>query len=72
MSSFSFLFRNYGKYFFFMKIGRKTFIKRKGIKVFDPMEDILAQIINSNVVLETIAAQSSYLKARKSIEERGH
>jgi hypothetical protein len=34
------------------------------------MEDILTQITNPNVVLETIATQSSYLEARKSIEEK--
>lgn len=34
------------------------------------MEDILTQITNPNVVLENIAIRSSYLEARKSIEEK--
>ncbi|KAG1399155.1 hypothetical protein G6F60_007902 [Rhizopus arrhizus] len=34
------------------------------------MKDVLTQITDPNVVLETIATQSSYLEARKSIEER--
>jgi hypothetical protein len=33
------------------------------------MEDVLTQITDPNVVLETIATQSSYLEARKSIED---
>ncbi|KAG0747001.1 hypothetical protein G6F57_007204 [Rhizopus arrhizus] len=34
------------------------------------MKDVLTQITDPNVVLEIIATQSSYLEARKSIEER--
>ncbi|KAG1376532.1 hypothetical protein G6F61_007519 [Rhizopus arrhizus] len=34
------------------------------------MKDVLTQITDPDVVLETIATQSSYLEARKSIEER--
>ena len=34
------------------------------------MEGTLTQITVPNVVLETVATQSSYLDARKSIEER--
>lgn len=34
------------------------------------MEDVLAQITNFNIVLETIISQSSYLNIHKSIEEK--
>ncbi|KAI7900084.1 uncharacterized protein BX663DRAFT_439884, partial [Cokeromyces recurvatus] len=37
---------------------------------FDPMEDVLAQITNLNIVLEIIISQSSYLDTHKSIEEK--
>ncbi|KAI8060412.1 uncharacterized protein B0P05DRAFT_477956, partial [Gilbertella persicaria] len=50
--------------------GQENVYNDLGIKVFDPVEDVLTQITDPNVVLETIATQSSYLEARKSIEER--
>ena len=34
------------------------------------MENVLAQITNFNIVLETIISQSSYLDTHKSIEEK--
>jgi hypothetical protein len=49
-------------------MGRKMFNNEKGIKVFDPMEDVLTQITDPNIVMETITSQSSYLETRKSID----
>lgn len=55
---------------FFYEDGQENVYKEQGIKVFDPMEDVLMQITDPNVVLETIDTQSSYLEACKSIEEK--
>lgn len=55
---------------FFHEDGQENVYNDLGIKVFDPMEDVLTQITDPNVVLETIATHSSYLEARKSIEEK--
>lgn len=43
--------RNY----FFYEDGQKNAYNDLGIKAFDPMEDVLTQITDPNVVLETIA-----------------
>lgn len=37
-----------------------------GTKVYDPMEDILTDITDSNIVLETITSQDTYLKSKSS------
>lgn len=55
---------------FFYEDGQENVYNEQGIKVFDPMEDILTQITDPNIVLETITSQSSYLETRKSIEEK--
>ncbi|KAI8046950.1 uncharacterized protein B0P05DRAFT_567468, partial [Gilbertella persicaria] len=52
---------------FFYENGQENVYNDLGIEVFDPVEDVLTQITDPNVVLETIATQSSYLEARKSI-----
>ena len=55
---------------FFYEYRQKNVYNEQGINVFGPMENILTQITNPNVVLETIGIQNSYLEARKSIEEK--
>lgn len=55
---------------FFYGDGQENVYNDLGIKVFDPIEDVLTQITYPNIVLETIATQSSYLEARKSSEEK--
>jgi hypothetical protein len=57
-------------FFFFYKDEQKNVYNEQEIKAFDLMEDILTQITAPNIILETIISQSSYLEARKSIEEK--
>ncbi|KAI7906584.1 uncharacterized protein BX663DRAFT_427433, partial [Cokeromyces recurvatus] len=58
------------KYFFFYEDEQENVYNDLRIKVLDPVEDVLTQITGPNIVLETIATQSLYLEACKSIEEK--
>jgi hypothetical protein len=65
------LFRNFTiTNIFFYEYGQENVYNEQGIKVLDPMEDVLTQITDPNIVLETITLQNSYLETRKSIEEK--
>jgi dihydroorotase len=46
--------------------GNVNIFDDNGTKVYDPMEDILTDITDSNIVLETITSQDTYLKSKSS------
>ncbi|KAI8053650.1 uncharacterized protein B0P05DRAFT_479653, partial [Gilbertella persicaria] len=52
---------------FLYKDGQDNVFNEQGEKVFDPMEGILTEITDPNIVLETITSQRAYL-ALKPIE----
>jgi hypothetical protein len=43
---------------------RKTFLMKRGEKVYDPMEDALTHVDDPNIVLETITSRQTYLSAK--------
>ena len=46
--------------------GNVNIFDDNGTKVYDPAEDILTDITDSNIVLETITSQNTYLKSKSS------
>ena len=46
--------------------GNVNIFDDNGTKVYDPTEDILTDITDSNIVLETITSQNTYLKSKSS------
>ncbi|KAI8063990.1 hypothetical protein BDF21DRAFT_347134, partial [Thamnidium elegans] len=51
---------------FFYKDGQENLLNELGERVFDPMEDVLTQVDDINVVLGTITNREFYLSARNS------
>ena len=46
---------------FYFEYGQENDYNDRGQKSFDPMEDILTQIKDSNIVLETVTSRQAYL-----------
>lgn len=46
---------------FFYEDGQENVYDEQGIKVFDPMEGVLTQITDPNIVLESITTRKLYL-----------
>ncbi|KAI9484147.1 MAG: hypothetical protein EXX96DRAFT_617095 [Benjaminiella poitrasii] len=45
--------------------GQETIFNEQGEKVYDPMEDVLTQADDPNIVLETITRRETYLNAKR-------
>ncbi|GAA5811900.1 hypothetical protein MFLAVUS_005347 [Mucor flavus] len=57
---------------FFYEDGKDNIYNEQGGIVYDPMEDVLIQIDDPNVILETITSQKTYLSVKrpeKTVEE---
>lgn len=50
---------------FFYEDGQENLFNELGEKVYDPMEDVLTQIDDPNIVLETITNRETYLNAKR-------
>ncbi|ORE13001.1 hypothetical protein BCV71DRAFT_76391 [Rhizopus microsporus] len=48
-----------------MKMGQDNIYNEQGEIVYDPMEDVLTQIDDPNVILETITSQKTYLSVKR-------
>jgi hypothetical protein len=53
----------------FYKDGHENVYNEEKEKVFDPMEGVLTEISDPNVVLETITSQKSYLSHKPEEKE---
>ncbi|KAI7907211.1 uncharacterized protein BX663DRAFT_411159, partial [Cokeromyces recurvatus] len=49
---------------FYYEDGLENIFNENGEKVVDPMEDVLTDIIDPNIVLATITSQAAYLAAK--------
>ncbi|KAI8059691.1 hypothetical protein BDF21DRAFT_315180, partial [Thamnidium elegans] len=49
---------------FFYEDGHDNVYNEYGERVFDPMEGVLTEVSDPNVVLETITSQKSYLSLK--------
>lgn len=54
---------------FFYEDGQDNLYNEQGEKVYDPMDGILTQISDPNIVLQTITSQQTYLALKPA--ERG-
>ncbi|KAI7867958.1 hypothetical protein BDF14DRAFT_1725650, partial [Spinellus fusiger] len=45
--------------------GQENIFNKQGEKVYDPMEDVLTQADDPNIVLETITSRETYLNAKR-------
>lgn len=52
---------------FFYEDGDDSLYNEQGEKVLDPMEGILTEIINPNIILHTITSQQTYLARIKDV-----
>lgn len=46
---------------FYYEDGQDNVYNEQGVKIFDPMEDVLTQIKDPNIVLESLTTQKLYL-----------
>lgn len=49
---------------YFYAVGQDNLYNDQGVKVYDPMEDVLTQITDPKIVLETVTNQKSYYKLK--------
>ncbi|KAG1607144.1 hypothetical protein G6F46_012510 [Rhizopus delemar] len=56
---------------FFYEDGQENLFNEHGEKVYDPMEDVLTQIDDPNIVLETITNRETYLSAKRPEKATG-
>lgn len=54
---------------FYFKDGQENVYNEKGKKVFDPMEEVLTQVTDPNIALQTVTSQKSYLSNRKHVSK---
>jgi hypothetical protein len=54
---------------FFYEDGHNNVYNKDGERVFNPMEGVLTEINDPNVVLETITSQKSYLSLKPAEKE---
>jgi hypothetical protein len=52
---------------FYFEDGQDNVYNEQGKKVFDPMEDVLTQVTDPNIVLETVTNRKSYLSNLKPV-----
>jgi hypothetical protein len=57
------------KNIFFYEDGHDNFYNKDGERVFDPMEGMLTEISDPNIVLETITSQKPYLSLKPAEKE---
>jgi hypothetical protein len=57
------------KNIFFYEDGHNNVYNEEGERVFDPIEGVLTDVSDPNVILETIASQRSYLSLKPAEKE---
>ena len=55
----------YNNEFFFYEDGQENIFNEQGEKVYDPMEGVLTQADDPNIVLETITSRETYLNTKR-------
>lgn len=54
---------------FYFEDEQENVCNEKGKKVFDPMEEVLMQVTDPNIVLQTVTSQKTYLSNRKHVSK---